>query len=141
MITPYEIIYKSALPALRAMVSKRLQGEYHLTQQQVAARLGVTQASVSNYSRKARGMMVDLEMDPVTSSAADKIAGMLSGEEWDKREALNVMTEVCDYIRFNHLMCTLHRNLEPGFDVEGCDACEGVISGKNFERLRVAVGQ
>ena len=141
MITPYEIIYKSALPALRAMVSKRLQAEYHLTQQQVAARLGVTQASVSNYSRKARGMMVDLEMDPVTASAADKIAGMLSGEDWDKREALNVMTEVCDYIRFNHLMCTLHRNLEPGFDVEGCDACEGVISGKNFERLRVAVGQ
>ncbi len=140
LISPYEIVAKSALPALRAMVAKRLQGDYHLTQQQVARRLGVTQASISNYARKTRGMMVNLEGDPTVSKAADKIAKELSSETSDAREALRSMTEVLDYIRFNKLMCILHGDLEPGFQVEGCYACEGNFSGKDFDRLKVLVG-
>ena len=140
LISPYEIVAKSALPALRAIVAKRLQDEYHMTQQQVAKRLGVTQASVSNYARKTRGMMVNLESDSTVSKAADKIAYELSLANPDSREALRSMTEVLDYIRFNKLMCTLHGDLEPGFPTEGCYACEGTFSGKDFDRLKVVVG-
>ena len=122
------------------MVAKRLQEDYHLTQQQVASRLGVTQASVSNYARKTRGMMVNLESDRTVSKAADKIARELSSEDSDTREALRSMTEVLDYIRFNKLMCVLHGDLEPGFQVEGCYACEGTFSGKDFDRLKVLAG-
>jgi uncharacterized protein len=125
MIHPYEIISKSALPAFRAMVSKRLTERYHLTQQQVATRLGVTQASVSNYARKARGMMVNLEIDADVAKAADQVADVLASETPDQREALRLMTEVCDYIRYNHLLCNLHEELEPGFQSEGCYACIG----------------
>jgi predicted transcriptional regulator len=141
MINPYEIVSKSALPALRSMVAKRLREKYDLTQQQVADRLGVTQASVSNYARKARGVMVNLETDPTVAKAADMIAATLSGEKPDQMKALRIMTDVCDYVRFNHLMCTLHRELEPGFQVEGCEACDGAFSGKDFERLKIVVGQ
>jgi predicted transcriptional regulator len=140
LISPYEIVAKSALPALRAMVAKRLQADYHMTQQQVAKCLGVTQASVSNYARRTRGMMVNLESDPVVSKAADKIAKDLSSSQPDTREALRSMTEVLDYIRFNKLMCALHGDLEPGFPTEGCYACEGTFSGKDFDRLKVVVG-
>ena len=140
LISPYEIVAKSALPALRAMVAKRLQGEYHLTQQEVARRLGVTQASVSNYARKTRGMMVDLEGDETVAKAADVIARELSSSEPDQREALKSMTDVLDYIRFNKMMCALHGDLEPGFPVEGCYACEGTFSEKNFDRLKVLIG-
>jgi predicted transcriptional regulator len=140
LISPYEIVAKSALPALRAMVARRLKGDYHMTQQQVADRLGVTQASVSNYARKTRGMMVNLESDPTVSRAADKIAKELSSREPDRREALRSMTEVLDYIRFNKLMCGLHGDLEPGFPTEGCYACEGTFSGKEFDRLKVVAG-
>ena len=125
MINPYEMISKSALPAFRAMVSKRLTENYDLTQQEVAGRLGVTQASVSNYARKARGMMINLEVDPNLARAADQVAEVLSSENPDQREALRMMTEVCDYIRFNHVMCRLHEDLEPGFRTEGCYACVG----------------
>jgi predicted transcriptional regulator len=103
--------------------------------------MGVTQASVSNYARKARGVMIDLENDPTVAKAADKVAEMLSGEKPNKMAALEMMTQLCDYIRFNHLMCSLHKDLEPGFSVEGCEACSGVFSGKDFERLKVVVGQ
>ena len=125
MINPYEMISKSALPAFRAMVSKRLTENYDLTQQQVAVRLGVTQASISNYARKARGMMLNLEIDPNLAKAADQVAQVLSSETPNQTEALRMMTEVCDYISFNHVMCHLHEDLEPGFRTEGCYACVG----------------
>jgi len=140
LISPYEIVAKSALPALRAMVAKRLQEDFHLTQQQVAKRLGVTQASISNYARKTRGMMVNLESDTTVAKAADRIAMELSSEDSDNREALRSMTEVLDYIRFNRLMCTLHGDLEPGFPTEGCSACEGNFTGKDFDKLKVLAG-
>ena len=140
LISPYEIVAKSALPALRAMVAKRLRSEYYLTQQEVARRLGVTQASVSNYARKTRGMMVNLEGDPTVAKAADMIAKELSSDSPDTREALRSMTEVLDYIRFNKMMCVLHGDLEPDFKIEGCYACEGTFSGKDFDRLKILVG-
>ena len=140
MINPYEMVSKSALPALRAMVAKRLREDYHFTQQQVADRLGVTQASVSNYSRKARGVMIDLEADTKVAKAADKVAKLLSLEKPDERQALAAMTNICDYIRFSHLMCNLHRELEPRFRSEGCAACDGAFSGKGFDRLKVFAG-
>jgi uncharacterized protein len=139
MIHPYEIISKSALPAFRAMVSKRLTDNYKLTQHEVASRLGITQASVSNYARKARGVMLNLEVDPNIVKAADEVAQLLSIENPDQREALRLMTEVCDYIRFNHVLCSLHGDLEPGFRTEGCYACEGglTLSGSSM-RLRAS---
>jgi len=140
MINPYEIVTKSALPALRAMVARRLQENYHMTQQQVAKCLGVTQASVSHYATRTRGTMVSLEGDLTISKAVDKIAGELSAKNPDQREALRSMTDVLDYIRFNHMMCTLHSELEPGFHVEGCYACDGALSGKDFDKLKVLVG-
>ncbi|HUK74450.1 MAG TPA: hypothetical protein VLU99_01565 [Nitrososphaerales archaeon] len=127
MIHPYEIVSKSALPAFRAMVSKRLTENYSMTQQEVARRLGVTQASVSNYARKARGMMVDLEIDDNIAKAADRVAELLASDRPDQREALRLMTEVCDYVRFNHTLCALHEELEPGFKTEGCFACLGSL--------------
>ncbi len=79
MIHPYEIVSKSALPAFRAMISKRLTEDYDT-------------------------------------------------EKPDQREALRLMTEVCDYVRFNHILCGLHEELEPGFSSEGCFACLGSLT-------------
>jgi uncharacterized protein len=139
VIHPYEIVSKSALPAFRAMVSKRLTEDYDMTQQEVASRLGVTQASVSNYARKARGMMLDLEVDENIARAADRVAQLLASDKPDRREALRLMTEVCDYVRYNHALCHLHEELEPGFNTEGCFACMGSLPpGSGVIRLDAA---
>ena len=137
MINPYEMVSKSALPALRAMVAKRLREDYHLTQEQVAQRLGGTQASVSNYTRRARGVMIDLEADSRVAKAADRVARLLSTDRPDESQALAAMCDICDYFRFSHLMCNLHRELAPRFRSEGCEACDGVFTGKAFDRLKV----
>jgi predicted transcriptional regulator len=139
LIHPYEIVSKSALPAFRAMVSKRLTNDYSMTQQEVATRLGVTQASVSNYARKARGMMLNLEIDENIARAADNVAGLLASDKPDQREALRLMTEVCDYVRYNHILCGLHEELEPGFKTEGCYACLGSLTPESGTiRLKTA---
>ncbi|MDG7020585.1 MAG: hypothetical protein JRN23_01480 [Nitrososphaerota archaeon] len=139
MIHPYEIVSKSALPAFRAMVSKRLTDDYDMTQQEAALRLGVTQASVSNYARKARGVMVNLEVDANIAGAADRVAGLLAAEKPDQREALRIMTEVCDYVRVNHVLCVLHTELEPGFKTDGCAACMGSLGPEDgMLRLKTA---
>src|SRR5450759_2047916 len=113
------------------MVSKRLTENYSMTQQEDASRLGVTQASVSNYARKARGMMLDLEIDKNIAKAADNVADLLASDKPDQREALRLMTEVCDYVRFNHILCGLHEELDPGFKSEGCVACLGTLSAES----------
>ncbi len=141
MLNPYEIVSKSALPALRAMISRRLRERYGFTQQVIAKKLGVTQASISNYTRRIRGVMVNLEEDPVVKGAADRIAELLSKESPDRREVVRTMTEVLDYIRFTHLMCSLHSTLEPDFDINGCDACDGALTGREFERIKAIAGQ
>ena len=131
MIHPYEILSKSALPALRAMISRRLIEKYDMTQQEAADRLGLTQASISNYARKARGVMLNLDTDPNIVKAADEVAAVLASGNPDHREALRLMTEVCDYIRLNHMLCRLHGDLEQGFQTEGCYACDGGLSAVN----------
>jgi predicted transcriptional regulator len=141
VIHPYEMVSKSALPTFRAMISKRLTELYKMTQQEAANRLGITQASISNYMRKARGVMLNLEMDPNISKAADKVAGILASNNPDQREVLRLMTEVCDYIRFNHLLCMLHGDLEKGFPIEGCSACDGALTSNSATiRLKVSSG-
>jgi predicted transcriptional regulator len=82
---------------------------------------------VSNYARKARGMMLNLEVDKNIANAADQVAMVLASDNPDQREALRLMTEVCDYVRYNHMLCSLHEELEPGFKSEGCFACLGSL--------------
>jgi hypothetical protein len=83
--------------------------------------------------------MVNFETDATVSRAADSIARMLASETPDEFGALKMMTETLDFIRFNRLMCSLHQDFEPGYDVSGCAACDGALTGKQFERLKVAV--
>ena len=140
MISPYEIVSKSALPALRAMVARRLRLDYDMTQQEVANVLGITQASVSNYTRRTRGVMVNFESDPTVVKAVDIIARRLAGDHPDQGVALRSMTDVLDYVRLSHLMCSLHSDLEPGFKVENCYACDGALLRKSFDRFKALAG-
>jgi predicted transcriptional regulator len=59
MLLPSEIEAKSLIPAVRAILAKKLIGEYSLKEEDVAKDLGITQAAVSNYVRGTRG---DIEL-------------------------------------------------------------------------------
>ena len=54
MLLPSEIEAKSLIPAVRAILAKKLIGEYSLKEEDVAKDLGITQAAVSNYEGNER---------------------------------------------------------------------------------------
>jgi uncharacterized protein len=55
MLLPSEIEAKSMIPAIRAILAKKLMKDYDLKEEVVAKVLGITQAAVSNYLRGTRG--------------------------------------------------------------------------------------
>ncbi|HYY71735.1 MAG TPA: helix-turn-helix domain-containing protein, partial [Nitrososphaeraceae archaeon] len=55
MLLPSEIEAKSLIPAIRAILAKKLINEYKMKEEVVAKVIGVTQAAISNYIRGTRG--------------------------------------------------------------------------------------
>src|SRR5208337_4443955 len=78
MILPEELASKSVIPAIRALIVKRLVEDHGMTQQEAAKLLGVTQPAVSKYLHEKRGAAIRLggirEIDQATSEIADMVS-------------------------------------------------------------------
>lgn len=123
MLLPEEVEAKATIPALRAMVAKRLLQKYGLTQQRVARLLGVTQAAISNYLRETRGAAYTLESNIVVTVMMDDLAKSLHAGA-DPITTLIKFHEASTYIKGRRFMCDLHQKLEPGLEVEKCHICD-----------------
>ncbi len=124
MILPEELASKSVIPAIRALVVKRLVEEYGMTQQEAAKLLGVTQPAVSKYLHQKRGAAIKLTGIKEIDEATDEIAEMISRDKAKPLEVMSRIESTCEYIRRNRYMCDLHKKLEPGIDVNSCHICE-----------------
>jgi len=124
LLLPDEIASKSVIPAIRAMVVRRLVDKYGMTQQQAAQLLGITQPAVSKYMHKKRGIAIKLEGVSHVDKAANKIAALLVSGKAGQIQVMGKMNEVSIHVRKNRLMCSLHRRLEPGLNLGGCRVCE-----------------
>jgi len=65
MKSPCEVVAKYILPVFRALVAKELMEKYGYSQNQVAAKLGVTQAAVSHYINSKRGSLMLKEVEGI----------------------------------------------------------------------------
>ncbi|OGS42902.1 MAG: hypothetical protein A3K67_06370 [Euryarchaeota archaeon RBG_16_62_10] len=121
MKTPCELVVGKILPALRASVVKELSGKYHMKQSEIAKKLGVTQASVSQYlsSTRAAGTKVT-DSFPKIRSYADQIAKRIAGGE-DRYEWYAVLCTACKDIRSDDEFCRMHRIAS---NLDGCDICK-----------------
>ena len=124
MILPEELASKSVIPAIRALVVKRLVEEHGMTQQQAAKLLGVTQPAVSKYLHQKRGAAIRLGGIKEIDRATGDIADMVSSRKVKPVEVMSKIEAACDYVRKNRYMCDLHKRLEPGMDTESCHVCE-----------------
>lgn len=124
MIIPCEIASKSVIPALRAMVARELIDQYGLKQEQVAVRLGVTQAAVSKYRHQVRGEAVELESAPEVKTISKDIASMLSKNP-EPIAVSQKLCQACTDIRALGLMCETCHKVDPSWDVEHCTICFG----------------
>jgi predicted transcriptional regulator len=124
MILPEELASKSVIPAIRALIVKRLVEEHGMTQQEAAKLLGVTQPAVSKYLHHKRGAAIRLNDIKEIDRATSDIAHMVSSRKVKAIEVMSRIETACEYVRRNRYMCGLHKRLEPGMDVDSCHICE-----------------
>jgi len=124
MILPEELASKSVIPAIRALVVKRLVEKHGMTQQEAAKLLGVTQPAVSKYLHEKRGAAIKLNGIKEIDEAAGEIAELVSSQKVPQIEVMSKIEAACDYVRRNRYMCDLHKKLEPSMDINSCHVCE-----------------
>jgi len=124
MILPEELASKSVIPAIRALIVKRLVEEHGMTQQEAAKLLGVTQPAVSKYLHQKRGAAIRLNGIMEIDRATNEIANMVSSKKVKPLDVMSRIEAACEFVRKNRYMCDLHKRLEPGIDVNSCHVCE-----------------
>ena len=120
MKTPCELVVGKILPSLKASVVKDLSKRHGLKQSEIARRMGITQASVSQYLSSARaGDVKMLESFPQILTYAEEISGrIMSGES--RQEWYSVLCVACKDIREDEEFCKMHRVAS---NLQGCKVC------------------
>lgn len=90
-----ETTSKYLLPAFRSLIAKELINKHNLTQNNVAEKLGTTQASISQYLSSKRGekYIKQLKNDPKINSTIRELANGLADENISSEE---IMTKFCE---------------------------------------------
>ena len=130
MLLPSEIEAKSLIPAVRAILAKKLIGEYSLKEEDVAKDLGITQAAVSNYVRGTRGdidLISKLESVREVMRMIDDIAKDLSTNKAYTPSTLAKFVGLCNYMRYTLIICDGHHSIESNIDEQICEQCRGTL--------------
>jgi uncharacterized protein len=130
MLLPSEIEAKSLIPAVRAILAKKLIREYSLKEEDVAKDLGITQAAVSNYVRGTRGdteLISKLESVREVMRMIDDIAKDLSTNKAYTPSTLAKFVGLCNYMRYTLIICDVHHSIEPNIDEQICEQCRGTL--------------
>lgn len=130
MLLPSEIEAKSLIPAVRAILAKKLIGEYSLKEEDVARDLGITQAAVSNYVRGTRGdidLISKLESVREVMRMIDDIAKDLSTNKAYTPSTLAKFVGLCNYMRYTLIICDVHHSIESNIDEQICEQCRGTL--------------
>ncbi len=121
MKPPCEIIANQVLPFIRAMVAKRLVEGYGLSQSLAAKRLGMSQPAISQYKRELRGSRAELREYPKLLDMVNSLARGVSDGSLSQEQATLEFCRICRYLKFEGIICKLHRDLYPG--LESCNIC------------------
>jgi hypothetical protein len=130
MLLPAEIESRSLIPALRAILSKKLSEKYSIHEDEISKMLGVTQAAVSNYIRGTRGdpkLIEKLQGEKQVTEMLDDICENLSSDRAYTPSSLSKFIGLCNYIKSSLLICDIHHNLESDIDDEICKECENML--------------
>jgi len=130
MLLPSEIESKSLIPALRAIIAKKLADEHKIREDQISKMLGVTQAAISNYIRGTRGdpeLIKKLLNEKQVYDIVDEICDNLSTDKSYTPSTLAKFIGLCNYIKSSLLICDIHHNLESDIDEAICKECESML--------------
>ena len=130
MLLPAEIESKTLIPALRAILAKKLAEDHSIREDEISKMLGVTQAAVSNYIRGTRGdpsLIAKLLAEKQVSTLINELTDNLSSDMAYTPSSLSKFIGLCNYIKSSLLICEIHHNLESNIDEKVCKECENML--------------
>jgi predicted transcriptional regulator len=130
MLLPAEIESKTLIPALRAILAKKLSEDHNVREEEISKMLGVTQAAISNYIRGTRGdpaLISKLLSEPQVSNLINELTDNLSSDMAYTPSSLSKFIGLCNYIKSSLLICEIHHNLESNIDEKVCKECENML--------------
>ena len=130
MLLPAEIESKTLIPALRAILAKKLAEDYNVREDEISKMLGVTQAAVSNYIRGTRGdpsLIAKLLAQEQVAIMINELCTRLSSDMAYTPSSLSKFIGLCNYIKSSLLICEIHHNLESNIDEQVCKECENML--------------
>ena len=130
MLLPAEIESKTLIPALRAILAKKLAEDHNIREDEISKMLGVTQAAVSNYIRGTRGdpsLIAKLLAEKQVADMIDELSDNLSSDMAYTPSSLSKFIGLCNYIKSSLLICEIHHNLESNIDEKVCKECENML--------------
>jgi hypothetical protein len=132
MLTPYEVIVKTALPAIRSMLAKDLTKRYNLKQKEIAELMHLTQAAVSYYLTRSRGKyMTYLQKTEVDDMIKD-LSEKLYTEKLSPQELILEINKLIMYIMKKKYLCDYHVLIEPNTLDEECTLCDEMLKYWNI---------
>ena len=130
MLLPAEIESKTLIPALRAILAKKLAEDHNVREEEISKMLGVTQAAVSNYIRGTRGdpaLIAKLLSEHQVATLINELTENLSSDMAYTPASLSKFIGLCNYIKSSLLICEIHHNLESDIDEKVCKECENML--------------
>lgn len=105
MRPPCEVIALQVLPSIRSELARILMERHGLSQREIAERLGLSKAAVSQYVSEKRGQSRDFPDD--IRVELESLAGVLaSGAPVDR--SLGMLCSTCKDIQESGFLCELH---------------------------------
>ena len=130
LLLPAEIESKTLIPALRAILAKKLAEDHNIREDEISKMLGVTQAAISNYIRGTRGdpsLIAKLLAEKQVATMIDELSENLSSDMAYTPSSLSKFIGLCNYIKSSLLICEIHHNLESDIDEQICKECENML--------------
>ena len=130
MLLPAEIESKTLIPALRAILAKKLAVDHKIREDEISKMLGVTQAAISNYIRGTRGdptLIAKLMAEEKVAKMVNELSENLASEMAYTPSSLSKFIGLCNYVKSSLLICDIHHNLESNIDEGVCKECENML--------------
>ncbi len=123
---PYCVtVVKYVLPAMRVLIMKELMEKHGLRKIEVAERMSVSPAAITQYSKGIRGSLhvKEISNSEEIMKKISKLSETMIDDETDFESIMDSMCEVCRLIRSEKLVCKLHSDefYEPILD--DCTIC------------------
>jgi len=123
LIIPCEIASKAVVPAIKAVLAKKLIETHGLRQDNVAEILGISQSAVSKYIRKVRGHIIEVDNIKEIQPTVNKMIELIVNRPRERAEFLKLFCRTCLTIRKKGFMCQFCEKTDPNIKMEKCGFC------------------